>query len=140
MKRVIVLVVVLMLVGAIAISEGVDLSEMSYDELVNLRERINPAIWNSEDWQEVTVPQGTWIVGEDIPAGHWAIEAYPGNTTLIAIGDTLKENGKDVKSYTQRFYDPNRILIGIGGGATAIGGFFILMYLLTMLRWKKNSQ
>ena len=35
---------------------------------------------------------------------------------------------------------PNRNLIGIGGGAAAIGGIFILMYLLTMLRWKKNSQ
>jgi hypothetical protein len=35
---------------------------------------------------------------------------------------------------------PNRKLVGIGGGAAAIGGLFILMYLLTMLRWKKNHE
>ena len=34
---------------------------------------------------------------------------------------------------------PNRNLIGIGGGAAVVGGLFILMYLLTMLRWKKES-
>ena len=33
---------------------------------------------------------------------------------------------------------PNRNLIGIGGGAAVIGGFFILMYLLTMLPWKRK--
>lgn len=105
MKRVIVLAVVLMLVGAIAMSEGIDLAGMSYDELVALREQINLAIWKSEEWEEVTVPQGTWSVGEDIPSGHWTVEAYPGSTTLIKIGDTLQDNGKDVMSYTQRFFD-----------------------------------
>lgn len=35
---------------------------------------------------------------------------------------------------------PNRKLVGIGGGAAAIGGLFILMYLLTMLQWKKNRE
>ena len=35
---------------------------------------------------------------------------------------------------------PNRNLVGIGGGAATIGGLFILMYLLTMLRWKKNHE
>ena len=35
---------------------------------------------------------------------------------------------------------PNRNLVGIGGGAAAIGGLFILMYLLTILRWKKNRE
>lgn len=105
MKRIIVLVVVLILVGTVAMSEGIDLAGMSYDELVALREQINLAIWNSEEWEEVTVPQGTWIVGEDIPSGHWAVEAYPGSTTLIKIGDTLQDNGKDVMSYTERFFD-----------------------------------
>ena len=35
---------------------------------------------------------------------------------------------------------PNRDLIGIGGGAAGIGGLLLVLYLLTMLRWKKNSQ
>lgn len=51
-----------------------DLSGMSYEELVELKDQINLAIWESEEWEEVTVPQGTWIVGEDIPVGHWTVK------------------------------------------------------------------
>ena len=35
---------------------------------------------------------------------------------------------------------PNGNLIGIGGGAVGIGVLFILMYLLTALRWKKDRR
>ncbi|MBQ6364680.1 MAG: hypothetical protein IJH81_05860 [Lachnospiraceae bacterium] len=52
----------------------IDLSGMSYEELAELKDQISLAMWDSEEWQEVTVPQGTWIVGEDIPAGHWTIK------------------------------------------------------------------
>lgn len=51
----------------------VDLTGLSFDELVALRDQLNLAIWNSQEWQEVTVPEGIWIVGQDIPAGHWSI-------------------------------------------------------------------
>ena len=54
--------------------QKIDLSGMSYEELVELKDQINLAMWDCEEWQEVTVPQGTWIVGEDIPAGHWSIK------------------------------------------------------------------
>ncbi len=53
----------------------VDLSGMSYEELVVLKDRINLAMWECDEWQEVTVPEGVWTVGEDIPAGHWTIRA-----------------------------------------------------------------
>lgn len=53
---------------------AIDLTGMTFDELVELREQINLAIWNCQEWQEVTVPAGIWKVGEDIPAGHWTIK------------------------------------------------------------------
>lgn len=81
--------------GTVAMAE-VDLSGMSYDELVELKDRINKAIWDSEEWQEVTVPQGIYQVGEDIPAGHWTIEACDGVLSQIIIGSWLKDNGKEV--------------------------------------------
>ena len=78
MKRFIALVVcLLMVVGIAAQAEDLDLSGMTYDELVKLKERINLAIWNSQSWQEVTVPVGVWEVGKDIPVGHWTI-SVPG--------------------------------------------------------------
>lgn len=50
-------------------------SVFSFDELIALREQLNLALWNSQEWQEVSVPIGIWEVGKDIPSGHWMI--YP---------------------------------------------------------------
>ena len=68
MKRIICWTITLMILFAVPCScaEDIDLSGMSIDELVELKDRINLAIWNSQEWEEVTVPQGEWIVGEDI--------------------------------------------------------------------------
>ena len=77
--------------------EEIDLSELSFDELVELKDRINMAIWESEEWQEVEVPQGVWEVGEDIPAGKWTIRALDEGTTSISVGKELKNGGTDVK-------------------------------------------
>lgn len=85
----------------------IDLSGLSYDELVALKDQINLAIWNSEDWQEVEVPMGVWAVGEDIPAGKWTIKAIPGGNAYIKVGNELKDGGTDVKSsFTVDIYDP----------------------------------
>ena len=46
---------------------------MSFEELVALRDQLNLAIWNSQEWQEVTIPAGVWQVGVDIPAGYWTV-------------------------------------------------------------------
>lgn len=73
MKKVLCVLAVLLCILATAAAE-VDLSGMSYDELVALKDQINKAIWESQEWQEVTVPQGVWRVGEDIPAGKWVIK------------------------------------------------------------------
>lgn len=31
-------------------------------------------LWDCDEWQEVTVPQGVWEVGKDIPSGTWTIK------------------------------------------------------------------
>lgn len=100
MKRTLCIVLALVLVLSIAPAAfaDVDLSGMSFDELVALKDQINLAIWNSADWQEVTVPQGVWKVGEDIPAGKWTIKAIPWGHSYIRIGSELKDAGTDVKS------------------------------------------
>lgn len=72
-----------------------DLSGLSFDELVELRGRLNLAIWNSEDWQEVTVPAGVWQVGVDIPAGHWTIKPAPDSYVSVVYCDRLNEFGRD---------------------------------------------
>ena len=70
------------LLAALAFSSAAaepDLSSMSFDELVALRDQLNLAIWSSREWQEVTVPGGVWKIGEDIPAGHWTVRIVQEN-------------------------------------------------------------
>lgn len=37
------------------------------------------------EYQEVTVPIGHYIVGEDIPAGHWTVRYVPGEVSLVEM-------------------------------------------------------
>ena len=71
-----------------------DLSSMSFDELVALRDQLNLAIWSSREWQEVTVPGGVWKIGEDIPAGHWTVRiADESGSMYISVFDAADEMG-----------------------------------------------
>lgn len=83
-----------------------DLSELSYEELVILRDQINLAMWKCEDWQEVTVPNGVWQVGTDIPEGHWTISVEPNHSAVIDYGDRIDETGTQL-SYDAKIYISN---------------------------------
>lgn len=73
-----------------------DLSGMSFDELVALKDQINLAIWNSAEWQEVTVPQGIYQVGRQIPPGKWTVICKSNTMGEIEVADSLRENGTKV--------------------------------------------
>ena len=95
MKKLLSLVLVLCLQPASALADLPDLSAFSFGDLVALRERLNIAIWNCQEWQEVTVPEGTWIVGVDIPAGHWTIRTQKARAYFfVSVFDRADETGK----------------------------------------------
>ena len=75
MKKLILVLIALALLGSSAVAE-IDLKGMSYDELVELRSQVDAALWASEEWNEVEVPAGVYIIGEDIPAGHYTVSYY----------------------------------------------------------------
>lgn len=99
--RILSLLFALMLSAApLAHAETFDLSGMSYDELVALKNQINLAMWGCQEWQEVTVPQGVWKVGEDIPAGHWTVKCAPGaKRASVEWGEKLQDNNEDIGYY-----------------------------------------
>lgn len=99
-------------IGGIA---DVDLSGMSYEELVALRDQLNLAIWNSAEWQQVTVPQGLWEVDKDIPSGHWTICPVPESSVSIYYGNALKENGMEVSFLSDNIYTVYLDAPGSGG-------------------------
>jgi len=114
MKKLISTILILaMLLPAAALSDLPDISGLSFDELVQLREQINLAIWNSEEWQEVTVPIGVWKVGEDIPAGEWTLRsAGKGKygSSYVVYCDRIKESGLEGDLLNSRIYQSVIIL------------------------------
>lgn len=61
-----------------------DLSDLSFDELIKLRDEINAEIVSRPEWKETEIPAGQWIVGEDIPAGSYSI-SVDGKQSLVQI-------------------------------------------------------
>ena len=125
MKKLLTVILVLALTLPVALAESIDLSGMSFDELVALRDRINLAIWQSDEWQEVTVPQGVWKVGEDIPAGHWTIKCAPEwRNTHIVLGNALSDGGDGIDAWNsdrytyERVYNPDHRWYEVGDGVT----------------------
>lgn len=108
MKRLVCVVLLLSLL-ALPVCAEVDLSGLSYDELVALKDRINLAIWASAEWQEVTVPQGVWEVGVDIPAGYWTITAAEGLKAHVCWGDKLNGAKTDIDPWASDVYETGYI-------------------------------
>ena len=104
MKKLVALLLAIVLSAGIALAEGIDLSGMSYDELVALKDRINIAMWQSDEWQEVTVPQGVWKVGEDIPAGHWTVSPLSNFHVYISVGKKLNDEKTDIDVWNSNYY------------------------------------
>ena len=96
MKRLLALLFVLVFFPVLSLSDLPDISGLSYDELVQLRNQINLALWNSSEWQEVTVPAGTWKIGEDIPAGHWSISMSGHGLISVYYCEKVDEFGEPV--------------------------------------------
>jgi len=109
MKRFVCLLFVLFLLPVVSFADLPDISGLSYDELVQLHDQINLAMWNSEKWQEVTVPIGVWTVGEDIPLGHWTISLSPDSSSQwasIKYCDMLNAAGTDAgNQFYCKIYD-----------------------------------
>ena len=92
MKKLFSLVLISLILVSPALAE-VDLSGLSFDELVALRAQVDAAIWASDGWQEVIVPTGTYMIGRDIPAGYWTIRPVAGQWSDVAWGPKLDESG-----------------------------------------------
>ena len=74
MKRVLIVIMLLMLLFSTALSEELNLSVISLDELVTLRRSIDAEILNRIGSDSSSIYSGTYIVGENISAGKYSIK------------------------------------------------------------------
>lgn len=101
MKKLICALLAALMLCALAAAEDIDLSGLSFQELAVLRNRCLYEMMQREEWQEVTVPQGNYLVGRDIPAGTWVIRcadtgrsSYLMKSAIITWGTGKPENGR----------------------------------------------
>ena len=73
-KLLAIILAVTMLLPTVALSDLPDLSSLSLEELHELRKTVCAEILSRSQWESVTVPPGFYVIGEDIPAGHWTIK------------------------------------------------------------------
>ena len=71
MKKIICLLLIACMIPVIASADM--FTNMPYSELIKLHRELVQEIMSRSEWKEVEVPGGTWIVGEDIPAGTYSI-------------------------------------------------------------------
>ena len=95
MKKFVGLILALILICSFAVAE-VDLTGMTFDELIELRQKVDAAIFASDGWQEVSVPAGIYKIGEDIPAGKWVVTPAKGSTAFIDLGKSIDDNGMEI--------------------------------------------
>lgn len=79
----------------IAYAEQVDLSSLSYEQLMELNTEIQSEIMSRPDFKKVLVPPGAYIVGKEIPAGKWTITATEGMCEVY-WGKQLDEYGVEI--------------------------------------------
>lgn len=106
MKRFFTLIIALVLVPLVALADLPDISELDYDELIQLQEMINDRLLQIMKYENITLPVGYYIVGEDIPAGDWIIQYSPGEVGLIEyflVADASGHSPADVVN--DYFYD-----------------------------------
>ena len=104
MKKLIVSLILALSIPVVA-SAQVDLSSMSYDELVDLSKEVGRAMMQHDDFESVRVPKGLWKVGDDIPAGTWLIKSAEGKLATVVYGSELDDEKNSMNMFMNTFQD-----------------------------------
>ena len=105
MKRLIALLLACLLVVPCAFAEDIDLSSLSFNDLVILKERISQELTTRPEWKSVPVPPGLYQVGVDIPAGEWCLKCADSSVFVhVTCGTKLNDTKTDVDGGFE-FYD-----------------------------------
>lgn len=95
MKKLVLILCVLLLSLAPAVASAeADLASMTFDQLVALRQEIDLLLFGSDQYKDVSVPQGVYIVGVDIPAG-----TYSFSSTEFAAIEIFSDESCSIQSY-----------------------------------------
>lgn len=116
MKRVIIvlLIVLLVLTGSASASE-IDLASMSFDELVELRDRINQQMRSIYPEYDYVLTEGNYFVGIDLPKGTVLFCRINGDEAPSDVISFIDENKEILnEAYTTPSYTRTRCTLEDG--------------------------
>ena len=94
MKKLIVAILMLaLLLPAAALADLPDISGLSHEELLELRDAVSIELKKYEADQRITLDPGIWAIGKDIPSGRWLITPADDQYMNLWYGDVLNESG-----------------------------------------------
>ena len=102
MKKLIVIILALILVMPITVRADYPLSDMSVGDLEQLLKSVQKEILSKSEWTEVELPVGFYVVGEDIPEGHWTITTN--DYALIEYFSKTDATGKTADALNGVYY------------------------------------
>lgn len=83
----------LLLLSTVALAE-IDISSLSFDELLALNTQVQLALFKEKSMIDgVEVPAGTYVVGEDIPSGSYKVECTGGAYSMAMLTVNEKNGG-----------------------------------------------
>lgn len=98
MRKVLSIIVLIAIVLTVSVSiADVDISGLSYEELVALQKNITKEIMSRPEWKEVEVPSGQYTTGIDVPVGEYSIRPKNANDTVYFR--YYPKNGEDHYNY-----------------------------------------
>lgn len=104
MKRLFLSLLIVLSIVTSATAADYDFSNYSIDELHKMREAICTEILSKSEWAEVVVPVGYYVVGEDIPEGHWTIKYAPGEYSVVEYFQNADSSGKRPADLVYDYY------------------------------------
>ena len=75
MKKTVIILFALLFACSFAHAASFDSSAASFEDLQNQLDTYNLKLWQTGNWSSVIVPDGTYIVGMDIPAGSFSVRS-----------------------------------------------------------------
>lgn len=108
MKKVIAMIItVALFVGTFALAETVDLSQYTDADLVSLLEAVQQEIADRHIEKSANLPQGSYLVGKDIPAGSYDISVVYKGSMWMDIYIFADGGNGDTKQDFSVFADGN---------------------------------
>ena len=98
-KLLVVLVLLLVFIPSARAEQAIDLSAMSYDELVALKLQVDAEVMSRPETKEVTVPKGVYTVGLHIPAGEYTVEAGGSGIVFYVYGNESMSTSSLIEGY-----------------------------------------